>query len=156
MSDPADLQASLNYQFKQPELLIRALTHRSHRKANNERLEFLGDSILGFVIAEALYHQFPDAPEGDLTRMRARLVREPTLASLARSLQFGEHILLGGGELRSGGFDRDSILADALEAVFGAIFLDAGFTTTRTIMLSITAESERWRASGPGLPQSMR
>jgi len=131
LTDLANLESTLDYQFSDQELLNRALTHRSYRKLNNERLEFLGDSILGFVIAETLFHQFPRAAEGDLTKMRARLVRGSTLALLSRELGIREFLLLGEGEKKSGGFDRDSILADALEAIFGAIYLDGGFRAAR-------------------------
>jgi len=137
LTDLAALESVLDYQFSNQELLNRALTHRSYRKPNNERLEFLGDSILGFVIAETLFHQFPRAAEGDLTKMRARLVRGSTLALLARELRISEFLLLGEGEKKSGGFDRDSILADALEAIFGAIYLDGGFRAARTAVLNL-------------------
>jgi len=116
----------LGYGFREPALLSRALTHRSRGQHNYERLEFLGDSILNFLIADALYDRFPDLTEGDLTRLRATLVRRETLAMLARQLRLGEFLELGSGELKSGGFDRDSILADALEAVLGAVYKDGG------------------------------
>jgi ribonuclease-3 len=125
------LQARLGYRFRQPELLEQAITHRSAGGTNNERLEFLGDAVLGMVIAEALYHRFPLASEGELSRLRATLVRKPTLAEIARSLELGEHLKLGAGELKSGGFRRDSILSDALEAVLGAIYLDDGLDPCR-------------------------
>jgi len=121
------LCASLGYQFSDQGLLQQALTHRSaNRKLNNERLEYLGDAKLGLVMAHKLYHQFPQASEGQLTRMRASLVRGQTLAAVARELSLGDYLELGGGELKSGGFRRESILADALEAVIGAILLDGG------------------------------
>ncbi len=104
-----------------------ALTHRSVSNKNNERLEFLGDSLLGFFIANWLFNQFPDYPEGDLTRIRAHLVRKDTLASIAREYNIGEHLSLGAGELKSGGIHRSSILADALEALIGAVYLSKGF-----------------------------
>lgn len=104
-----------------------ALTHRSVSNKNNERLEFLGDSLLGFFIANWLFNQFPDYPEGDLTRIRAHLVRKETLALIAREFDIGEHLSLGAGELKSGGINRSSILADALEALIGAVYLSEGF-----------------------------
>jgi len=110
------------------------LTHRSFGTPNNERLEFLGDGILDFVIAASLFHRFPDLPEGDLSRLRANLVRQETLHQLALTLCIGEYLKLGEGELKSGGAQRPSILADALEALFGAIYLDAGFEAVRTVI----------------------
>jgi len=118
------LCTDLSYTFKDFTLLERALTHRSKSSKNYERLEFLGDSIVGFVIASELFRLYPDLPEGKLTRLRATLVRKEMLAKLARKIALGQYIKLGSGELKSGGFDRDSILADCLEAVFGAIFKD--------------------------------
>lgn len=123
----ARLQKKLIYEFDDPALLVQAVTHRSAGGTNNERLEFLGDAVLGLVIAEALFQQSPNAAEGELSRLRATLVREQTLAELARDLELGDYLKLGSGELKSGGFRRDSILADALEAVIGAIYLDGGF-----------------------------
>ena len=140
MNDIGRFETRLDYIFNDQELLRRALTHRSFQKQNNERLEFLGDSILGFIIAESLYHQFPRAPEGDLTKMRARLVRQSTLAELARKLGISQFLILGEGELKSGGADRDSILSDALEAVFGAIYLDGGFRNAKAIVLKLFAD----------------
>lgn len=119
------LQRKINYQFNDIDLLKQALTHRSAAKVHNERLEFLGDAILNLTIADALYHQFPKSDEGELSRMRATLVREQTLAELARSFDLGEYMSLGAGELKSGGFRRESILADCIEAIIGAISLDA-------------------------------
>lgn len=116
----------LDYRFTDTVLLQRALTHRSTGKANNERLEFLGDAVLGQVIAGHLYREFPHADEGQLTRTRALLVNKNTLASIARTLRLGEHILLGEGELKNEGWRRDSILANTLEALIGAIYLDGG------------------------------
>jgi len=118
---------SLGYAFRRPELLRQALTHRSFGVDHNERLEFIGDSILNCAIALALYRRFPQIPEGELSRIRASLVNKDTLCRLARTLDLGNAIRLGEGELRSGGAARPSILADALEAVLGAIFLDGGF-----------------------------
>ena len=125
--DLSRLCSSLGYSFSDMGLLDQALTHRSaSRKLNNERLEFLGDAQVGQVIARQLYQQFPEASEGQLTRMRASLVRGQTLAAVARDMSVGDYLVLGGGELKSGGFRRDSILADALEAIIGAILLDGG------------------------------
>ena len=135
--DPQDICGKLGYVFRDPGLLARALTHRSKGSANYERLEFLGDSILSFVIADVLFERFPQLSEGELTRLRATLVRRETLAGLARSLQLGDSLQLGGGELKSGGFDRDSILADALEAIFGAIYKDGGTTAARDAILGL-------------------
>lgn len=118
-------------------MLARALTHRSHSGQNYERLEFLGDSILSFTIADALYDRFPQLSEGDLTRVRATLVRRETLAKLARELKLGDCLELGGGELKSGGFDRDSILADTLEAVFGAVYKDSNLDAARAMVLRL-------------------
>jgi len=128
------IQRSLAYQFKDPQLLARALTHRSLGTDNNERLEFLGDSVLGFVISQMLYARNPRASEGRLTRMRAALVRRETLSAIARELGLGPALRLGSGELKSGGHDRDSILADAFEAVVGAIFLDGGVRAARAFV----------------------
>lgn len=129
--DRKRLQRALDYQFDDPALLELALTHRSCGARNNERLEFLGDSILNHCVAEALYHRFPDAAEGELSRMRASLVKGETLAEVARELDFGAEIKLGPGELKSGGHRRESILADALEAILGAVLLDAGVDAAR-------------------------
>ena len=131
----ARLQRALGYQFVDASLLNLALTHRSVGGRNNERLEFLGDSILNHIIAESLYHQFPDGREGDMSRMRAALVKGDTLAEVARELDLGEHLLLGSGERKSGGKRRGSILADALEAVIGAILLDSDVATCRSRVL---------------------
>lgn len=121
------LSRALGYQFRQIDWLLLALTHRSvSGSRNNERLEFLGDSILNFVIADYLYLRFPQEKEGRLSRLRASLVKQDTLADLARDLQLGDYLHLGPGELKSGGFRRDSILADAVEAILGAIYRDCG------------------------------
>lgn len=130
-----DLSKRLGYAFRDGALLARALTHRSRSSRNYERLEFLGDSILSFVIADVLYDRFPQLSEGELTRLRATLVRRETLATLARELELGDCLDLGGGELKSGGFDRDSILADALEAIFGAVYKDGGIEAVREAVL---------------------
>lgn len=121
---------TLGYRFRNEELLEAALTHRSAGGKHYERLEFLGDSILNFIIAEALYERLPAAAEGDLSRYRASLVKGLTLAELAAALDLGEYLRLGPGELKSGGFRRKSILADALEALVGAMYLDGGFEAT--------------------------
>lgn len=123
---PDVLCKKLGLAFNNPDLFVMALTHRSASANNNERLEFLGDSILGFVIANKLYDMFPDAPEGVLSRLRASLVNQSSLAEIAREHQFGDYLRLGQGEMKSGGFRRESILSDALEAVIGALFKDQG------------------------------
>ncbi|MDX8385031.1 MAG: ribonuclease III [Gallionella sp.] len=127
----------LGYQFNQPKLLQRALTHRSYAPDHYERLEFLGDSILGCVIAKYLYSTYPDLSEGDLSRLRSNLVKEETLAILATQLDLGSYLALGEGELKGGGFRRPSILADAMEAMFGAIFLDSGFVEAERVVLGL-------------------
>ena len=124
--DLARLERKLGYEFSDRSRLELALTHRSCGSRNNERLEFLGDSIVNFAIAEALYERFPKAREGQLSRLRARMVRGVTLAELGREFELGDFLRLGSGELKSGGFRRESILADAVEAIIGAIYLDAG------------------------------
>ncbi len=125
----------LRHRFASPELLAQALTHRSAGAPHNERLEFLGDGVVNLLVAEALYQRWPKADEGALTRARAELVREAALAAIARELQLGERLTLGPGEMKSGGHRRDSILADALEAVVAAIYLDAGFEACRDAVL---------------------
>jgi ribonuclease-3 len=132
------LCALTGYQFKQASLLDQALTHRSYsRQLNNERLEFLGDSILNLIISNYIYKRFSDADEGDLSRIRASLVKEETLALIARQIDLGDCIHLGGGELKSGGFRRASILADALEALIGAIYLDSDYARTEIAVLHL-------------------
>ncbi|MBK1653348.1 ribonuclease III [Allochromatium vinosum] len=138
-ADPRRLAQTLGHRFNREELLIQSLTHRSAGASNNERLEFLGDALIGFVIAEALWERFPNANEGTLSRMRASLVKRESLARLARDLKLGDALRLGAGELRTGGHARDSILADALEAVLGAVYLDAGFERARTVVLQLFA-----------------
>ena len=123
---PEILSRKLGLAFNNPQLFVTALTHRSASSHNNERLEFLGDAILGFVIAEQLYNLFPHAAEGVLSRLRASLVNQRSLAELARKHELGDYLLLGSGELKSGGFRRDSILSDALEAIIAALFEDQG------------------------------
>lgn len=127
----------LGYVFTQPQLLQRALTHRSHSQAHYERLEFLGDSVLNCVIARHLYDAYPGLPEGDLSRLRSNLVNQQTLSMLAQQLHLGEMLLLGEGERKSAGFRRPSILADAMEALFGAVFLDGGFEAARQVVLNL-------------------
>ena len=130
----------LGYQFKAPALLTQALTHRSFSGNNNERLEFLGDSVLNFIIAHQLYLRFPKLPEGDLSRLRAQLVKESSLAEIAFALNLGDELKLGEGELKSAGWRRPSILADALEAIVGAVYSDGGFAQTETVVLKLYAE----------------
>lgn len=130
----ARLEADLGYTFRDRRLLVHALTHRSHSGVHNERLEFLGDAVLNFVVASLLFDRFPKTDEGDLSRMRANLVRQATLAEIANRLSLSGHLLLGEGELKSGGFRRPSILADAVEAVFGSIYMDGGFEAARTVI----------------------
>jgi len=141
LNRPLDgLVRSLGYEFQQPELLEAAVTHRSASSRNNERLEFLGDAALGFVIAEGLFRKFHDASEGQLSRLRASLVKRETLAEVARELDLGDYLRLGSGELKSGGFRRDSILADALEAILGAILLDRGYVECQACILRLFAD----------------
>lgn len=128
------LEQALAYRFARPELLRQALTHRSHSSPHNERLEFLGDSVLNCTVATLLFQQFPHLKEGELSRLRANLVRQEALAEIAADLRIGDALRLGEGELKSGGFRRPSILADALEAIFGAIYLDAGFDAAKTVI----------------------
>ncbi|MBS1157908.1 MAG: RNAse [Proteobacteria bacterium] len=131
---PADLAEKLGHRFADTSLLRTALTHRSFGSPNYERLEFLGDGILNCVVASALYKRFPELPEGDLSRLRANLVRQDALHQLALALKIGACLRLGEGELKSGGSERPSILADALEALFGAIYLDAGFEAVQKVI----------------------
>lgn len=133
-TDPATA-AFTGHVFAAPALLAQALTHRSAGAPHNERLEFLGDAVLGVIVAEALYTRWPKADEGSLTRARAELVRESSLAGVARRLEIGPRLVLGPGEMKSGGHRRDSILSDALEAIIGAIYLDAGFDACRRVVL---------------------
>ncbi len=134
------LQQALGYQFSEPALLEQALTHRSRGAHNYERLEFLGDSALNHFIAQQLFERFPEASEGDLSHMRAALVRGEVLAVMAGELALGDEVLLGPGERKSGGRRRDSILADAFEAIIGAMLLDAGHEQTRDRVLAWFAE----------------
>lgn len=128
------LAVTIGYQFRNPELLRRALTHRSYSADHNERLEFLGDSVVNCVIALELFRRFPDVSEGDLSRLRANLVSQDSLYAIAQRARLGDQLLLGEGELKSGGFRRPSILADALEAVVGATFLDGGFQCAHNVV----------------------
>ena len=128
------IQQLIGYRFKQPELLVQALTHRSHGDPHNERLEFLGDSVLNCIIAAELYERFGQLKEGELSRLRANLVRQESLHLVAQSLNLGEWLRLGEGELKSGGCARPSILADATEALLGAVFLDGGFVQARSVI----------------------
>ena len=134
------LQRQLGYRFENTELLTRALTHRSAGPANNERLEFLGDAILGFETADYLFHHVGEATEGQLSRMRAHLVKRETLAQVARKLELGQILYLGQGELRSGGQNRDSILADAVEALIAAVYLDGGIDAARDLVRRLLGE----------------
>lgn len=134
------LLKQIAYTFNDEKLLKQALTHRSAAKVHNERLEFLGDAVLGLVIAQRVYEKFPDLPEGKLTRMRSNLVKGETLAKVARELKLGELIKLGPGELKSGGHRRDSILADAVEAIIGAVYLDSGIDSATTTIDTLFAE----------------
>jgi ribonuclease III len=127
-----ELSLRLNYTFQDPHFLKIALTHRSKGIENNERLEFLGDAVVNFVIAEILYHQFPKASEGDLSRWRASLVNRDALADLAKEFDLGPFLFLGPGELRSGGSERSSILSCTMEAIIGAVYLDGGFEAARS------------------------
>lgn len=120
--------------FRDPELLRQALRHRSAGKPHNERLEFLGDAILGMLVSDALYRKFPKASEGELTQARSHLVREPTLAEIGREQNLGDRLELGPGEMKSGGHRRDSILADAVEAVIAAVYLDSGLVAAQTLV----------------------
>lgn len=135
-----NLTRTLGYSFTDETLLQRALTHRSHSGNHNERLEFLGDSILNFIIAESLFEQFPSAREGELSRLRASLVKGETLAQVAKAFQLGDYLRLGEGELKSGGFRRASILADATEAIIGAIYLDGGMDQVQSCVQSWFAQ----------------
>jgi ribonuclease-3 len=131
------LSARLGYEPRDRALFMVALTHRSAEGPNNERLEFLGDSVLNLMLSERLFREFPTASEGDLSRLRARLVSEEPLADIAQTMQLGELLLLGSGELKTGGFRRQSILADAFEALCGAMYLDGGLDTAREKLLPL-------------------
>jgi ribonuclease-3 len=131
----ARLSKRIAYTFTQPDLLKQALTHRSAKGEHNERLEYLGDSILGFIVAEELYSRFPKVNEGELTRMRSSLVKGVTLAEMGKDFGLGEHLVLGPGELKSGGHRRESILEDAVEAIIGAVYLDSDMQTCKALVL---------------------
>ena len=135
-----ELEQRLGYAFRDPALLARALTHRSHNADHNERLEFVGDAVLNCVVALALFRRFPQLPEGDLSRIRANLVNRDSLLARAQELGIEGTVRLGDGELRSGGVSRPSILSDATEAVFGAVFLDGGFDAARTVVTGLFGE----------------
>jgi ribonuclease-3 len=149
--DTSGLQRRLGHRFGDEAHLRRALTHRSHAADHNERLEFLGDGVLNCIVAILLYERFTGLPEGDLSRLRAGLVNQSTLHEIALSLELGDEILLGEGELKSGGFRRPSILADAFEAVLGAVFVDAGFDAARGVVEALYAERlDEARETPPG------
>ncbi len=138
MREPIEkLITKIGYDFEDKSLVDQALTHRSAGGTNNERLEFLGDSILGFIIADELFKNLASADEGSMSRYRSSLVKGVTLAEIAREIDLGNYLLLGPGELRSGGHTRDSILADALEAVFAAVYLDGGYVAARKVILDL-------------------
>ncbi len=150
------LEAALGHTFSQPELLRLALTHRSvssddTSRNDNERLEFLGDAVLQLVITDMLYEKYPHLAEGQMAKVRAAVVSKPTLAEIARDLDIGSHVELAPGEDRSGGREKDSILADALEAIIGAVYLDAGVESARAMILAHWAERVAERARRPGV-----
>jgi ribonuclease-3 len=149
VSDLAELERRLGHTFGKPELATQALTHRSYGAHHNERLEFLGDALLNCSVATLLYERFPSLPEGDLSRLRAALVNQRSLAEVAVELGLGERLRLGEGELKSGGFRRPSILADAVEALLGAVFLDAGFDATRAAVERMLASRLESAANQP-------
>jgi ribonuclease-3 len=134
------LQKRIGYQFTKPALLMQALTHRSFATINNERLEFLGDGALNFIVAHQLYTRFQNIPEGDLSRLRAQLVKESSLFEIALSLALGDFLKLGEGELKSAGWRRPSILSDAMEAIIGATYLDGGFDAAEALVLRLYAD----------------
>jgi ribonuclease-3 len=137
MTPLVKLARRLGHDFNRADLLDQALTHRSFGSHNNERLEFLGDSVLNCVVALRLFERFPKIPEGDLSRLRSYLVKESTLSGIATSLHLGDYLRLGEGELKSGGWRRPSILADTMEAIIGAIFLDAGFEVAQVVVTGL-------------------
>ena len=168
-ADLVQLQTTLAYQFKNSQLLKQALTHRSFGADNNERLEFLGDALLDLIVGESLFNQHPGADEGNLSRLRSSIVNKSVLAGIGREWNLGEHMLLGAGELKSGGRSRDSILADTVEAVVAAVYLDGGLSACRKLVDAWTLEfvrnpearqtkdaktrlQEKMQASGHGLP----
>ena len=137
MNELARLYKCIGYQFNDESFVEEALAHRSYSSTNYERLEYLGDSLLNFVIADEIHEKFPELDEGALSRLRASLVRGTTLASIARELELGEYLRMGKGELRSGGFNRDSILADLVESIIGAVYRDSNFETARALVLRL-------------------
>lgn len=137
MPPPDNALPGIDHEFSEPRLLAEALTHRSYSQRNYERLEFLGDAVLSFVIAAELYHQRPDDDEGSLSRLRSRVVRGESLARVARGLKLGDHLQMGEGELKSGGYLRDSVLADALEAILGAVYLDGGYEAAARVIRDV-------------------
>ena len=145
------IEQALGYTFRTPALLQTALTHRSHSSPHNERLEFLGDSVLNATIARCLYDRFPELPEGDLSRLRANLVCQDSLYRLANQLSLGSYLRFGDGELKSGGNKRPSILADALEAVFGAIWLDAGYEAVSAVISRLYDDNLKKIAPGQAI-----
>ena len=168
-ADLVQLQTTLAYQFKNSQVLKQALTHRSFGADNNERLEFLGDALLDLIVGESLFNQHPGADEGNLSRLRSSIVNKSALAGIGREWNLGEHVLLGAGELKSGGRSRDSILADTVEAVVAAVYLDGGLAACRKLVDTWTLEfvrnpearqtkdaktrlQEKMQASGHGLP----
>ena len=147
----ATFDEKLDYKFHNPGLLEQAMCHRSAGKPHNERLEFLGDAVLGFIVSELLYQKFPAASEGELSRLRSRLVQRSTLAEVARELQLGQALRLGQGELKSGGGSRESILADAMEALVSAVYLDAGLSVcSEKVRLWLGARLSDLTVSEPG------
>ncbi len=145
MQPLSDIQERINYRFSKPDLLERALTHKSYANENrvpahNERLEFLGDSVLGLVVSEYLMNTCPDSSEGDLSRLRAAVVSEPALAAVAREIGLGSFLLLGRGEEQTGGRDKDSLLANCLEALLGSLYLDGGISTVEAFVLRFFGE----------------
>jgi ribonuclease-3 len=149
--DYGPLQCNLGHSFAQAPLLQQALTHRSHSTPHNERIEFLGDSVLNCCVAHELYLRFGELKEGELSRLRANLVRQETLAELAQTLELGSFLRLGEGELKSGGFRRPSILADGLEALIGAVFLDGGFSAAQGVIRGLYASLfDRLDPQAPG------
>lgn len=138
--DFSKLSKKLGYQFKDESLLKQALTHRSFKGAHNERLEFIGDALLGMVVAESLYFSFPKATEGELTRMRSQIVKGQTLTEIAKEFDLSKWLLLGPGEMKSGGFRRESILEDAVEAIIGAVYLDSDMQHCKDFILSLVAD----------------
>ncbi len=148
---PHPLEHALDYRFHRPELLAEALSHRSVGRVNYERLEFLGDGLVNFVVASELFDRYPDENEGALSRLRAALVRESTLADIANGLDLGRHLVLGGGEQKSGGFRRKSILADVVESIVGAVFIDSDFETARALVLRLYGDRFRHLPSAESL-----